>query len=138
MCSLLPTKPSESAQGCVTAEYQPDLRPLLTAHVCVFQHGAKYIYDTDDDNFLKHDLSGFVASQQWSSHLVLVTDNLTNNPYVHFGQSTLWPRGYPLERVGWGAERRYSVCDLTPPAVQQGSILFAADLASVEARRDQL
>jgi len=86
------------------------------------QHGAKYIYDTDDDNFLQYDLSGFHASQQWSSHLVLVTDNLTNNPYVHFGQSTLWPRGYPLERVGLGAERRYSLCDMTPPAVQQGVV----------------
>jgi len=96
----------------------------------MFQHGAKYIYDTDDDNFLKYDLSGFVASQQWSSHLVLVTDNLTNNPYVHFGQSTLWPRGYPLERVGSVAERRYSVCDLTPPAVQQGSILAVFDLTN--------
>ena len=88
----------------------------------MFQHGAKYIYDTDDDNFLKYDLSGFEASRQWSSHLVLVTSNLTNNPYVHFGQSTTWPRGYPLERVGLGAERRYSVCDLTPPAVQQGTV----------------
>lgn len=88
----------------------------------ISQHGAKYIYDTDDDNFLEYDLSGFVASQQWSSHLVLVTDNLTNNPYVHFGQSTLWPRGYPLERVGSAAQRRYSLCDVIPPAVQQGVV----------------
>lgn len=90
--------------------------------MCVFQHGAKYIYDTDDDNFLQSDLSGFDASRQWSSHLVLVTSNLTNNPYIHFGQSTLWPRGYPLDRVGLGAERRYSICDVSSPAVQQGVV----------------
>ena len=88
----------------------------------IFQHGAKYIYDTDDDNFLENDLSGFQTSQQWSSHLVLVTNNLTNNPYIHFGQSTLWPRGYPLDRVGLGAEHRYNLCDVTPPAVQQGVV----------------
>jgi len=88
----------------------------------IFQHGAKYIYDTDDDNFLQYDLSRFETSQQWSSRLVLVSNNLTNNPYIHFGQSTLWPRGYPLERVGLPAERRYSLCDVTPPAVQQGVV----------------
>jgi len=88
----------------------------------IFQHGAKYIYDTDDDNFLEYDLSGFQASQESSRRFVLVTNNLTNNPYVHFGQSTLWPRGYPLDRVGLGAERRYSVCDVVPPAVQQGVV----------------
>ena len=90
-----------------------------------FQHGAKYIYDTDDDNYLEYDLSGFQASQQWTSHLVLSTNNLTNNPYVHFGQSTLWPRGYPLDRVGLAAERHYSVCDVLAPAaasVQQGVV----------------
>ena len=88
----------------------------------VFQHGAKYIYDTDDDNFLKYDLSGFQGALHWSSHLVLVTDNITNNPYVHFGQSTMWPRGYPLERVGLDMERRYSICDLSALAIQQGMV----------------
>jgi len=88
----------------------------------VFQHGAKYIYDTDDDNFLKYALSGFEASREWTNHLVLVTDNQTNNPYVHFGQSTLWPRGYPLDRVGLDADRRYRLCNISPSAVQQGMV----------------
>ena len=96
-----------------------------------FQHGAKYIYDTDDDNFLQYDLSGFQAAQEWSSHLVLVGDNLTSNPYAHFGQSTMWPRGYPLERVGAGAERRYSICDVAPPPVQQGMVDGDPDVDAV-------
>ena len=75
----------------------------MDTYMYLFQHGAKYIYDTDDDNFLKYDLSGFESALQWSSHLMLVTDNITNNPYVHFGQSTMWPRGYPLERIGLDA-----------------------------------
>ena len=100
--------------------------------MCIFQHGAKYIYDTDDDNILQSDLSGFQASQQWSSRLVLATNNLTNNPYVHFGQSTLWPRGYPLERVGFGgAERRYSLCSVFPPAVQQGVVNGDPDVDAI-------
>ena len=88
----------------------------------MFQHGAKYIYDTDDDNYLEYDLSAFQSSRHWSSHLVLVTFNLTNNPYVHFGQSTLWPRGYPLDRVGLGSDRDYAVCSVAAPAVQQGMV----------------
>ncbi len=57
-----------------------------------FQHGAKVIYETDDDNLAEDGINGFHLTETcWG--LTIDTHNLTYNPYVHFGQSTLWPRG---------------------------------------------
>lgn len=56
------------------------------------------------------------------SSLVLQTNNLTSNPYVHFGQSSLWPRGYPLERIGLMPDRKYVLCETRSPSIQQGVV----------------
>lgn len=44
------------------------------------------------------------------------------NPYVHFGQPTMWPRGLPLDRVAWNSpEGRYLQADASrKPLIQQG------------------
>ena len=90
--------------------------------LCRQQHGARFIYETDDDNYPENGLDTFQTSVDVTSHLVLDTENLTNNPYVHFGQSTLWPRGYPLDRIGLAADRQYNLCETRTPAVQQGVV----------------
>lgn len=51
-----------------------------------------------------------------------VTHNLAFNPYVHFGQSTIWPRGYPLEYIGSPQTRNYMLSSSEIPIIQQGLV----------------
>ncbi|XP_059176756.1 uncharacterized protein LOC131956379 [Physella acuta] len=68
-------------------------------------NGAKFIYETDDDNSPEDNLNGFVLTPSMSG-LMFVGNNVFN-PYTHFGQSTLWPRGYPLSHIGKKQNRQY-------------------------------
>lgn len=67
-------------------------------YLYAIQHGATKIYETDDDNKLLSDLTGFLPAE----HETLVYDSMKNyvvNPYSHFGQPSIWPRGYPLSQI---------------------------------------
>ncbi|GKV46628.1 hypothetical protein SLEP1_g53603 [Rubroshorea leprosula] len=79
-------------------------------YLFAIQHGAKKIFDCDDrgevigDDLGKHfdvELVGEGARQE--SMLQYSHDNPNRtvvNPYIHFGQRSVWPRGLPLENVG--------------------------------------
>ena len=54
--------------------------------------------------------------------LVPITTNNTYNPYPHFGQSSMWPRGYPLENIGLPLTRSYELCSVNMPVIQQGLV----------------
>ncbi|KAD4584696.1 hypothetical protein E3N88_22297 [Mikania micrantha] len=74
------------------------------------QHGAKKIFDADDrgevidDDIGKHfdvELVGESSRQEVILQYTHENPNRTVvNPYVHFGQRSVWPRGLPLENVG--------------------------------------
>ena len=87
------------------------------------EHGAKVIYETDDDNSpntggidfdpgLK--LSYLVYTPKENSHAV--------NPYSHFGQSTVWPRGYPLDKIADVEPHTFKECSNQRALVQQGVV----------------
>jgi hypothetical protein len=65
-------------------------------YLYAIQHGASIIYETDDDNLLKGPLT-FLPEQ--SEIKLYKTNAITVNPYRYFGQSDVWPRGYPLENI---------------------------------------
>ncbi|CAI9765657.1 unnamed protein product [Fraxinus pennsylvanica] len=79
-------------------------------YLFAIQHGAKKIYDVDDrgdviDNDIgKHfdvELIGEGARQEVILQYSHENPNRTVvNPYIHFGQRSVWPRGLPLENVG--------------------------------------
>ncbi|CAF2123655.1 BnaA03g19610D [Brassica napus] len=79
-------------------------------YLFAIQHGAKKIYDADDrgeviDGDLgKHfdvELVGEDAKQEPVLQYSHENPNRTVvNPYIHFGQRSVWPRGLPLENVG--------------------------------------
>ncbi|CAA7060193.1 unnamed protein product [Microthlaspi erraticum] len=79
-------------------------------YLFAIQHGAKKIYDADDrgqviDGDLgKHfdvELVGEDARQEPILQYSHENPNRTVvNPYIHFGQRSVWPRGLPLENVG--------------------------------------
>ncbi len=58
-------------------------------------HGAKIIYETDDDNYID-DIQIF---RNTAKVTLLDSNDPVINVYDHFGQPTLWPRGYPLSYI---------------------------------------
>ncbi|XP_059158102.1 uncharacterized protein LOC131942311 [Physella acuta] len=93
-------------------------------------HGAEFIYETDDDNRPLDNLEGFVYKSTMSG-LVFTGDGVFN-PYVHFGQSTLWPRGFPLSHIGVPQRPLYKLgSQWKTPAIQQGIVNGDPDMDAI-------
>ena len=75
----------------------------LVGYLFAIDNGAKYIYETDDDNSPLDGLFGFRYENFKGLELDLDNkcnnDTLFVNPYSYFGQPSVWPRGYPLEKI---------------------------------------
>jgi len=56
------------------------------------EHGAREIYETDDDN---ESLDGLCVFHPPLARLV----GSVQNPYAYFGRPDIWPRGYPLHEI---------------------------------------
>ena len=68
-------------------------------------HGAQVIYETDDDNLLTDPRLTLLAGSARTQRLVRtpsVDRHSVYNVYAHFGQATVWPRGYPLDAIADG------------------------------------
>ncbi|XP_027168844.1 probable glycosyltransferase STELLO2 [Coffea eugenioides] len=111
-------------------------------YLFAIQHGAKKIFDVDDrgevmdDDIGKHfdvELIGEEAKQEVI--LQYSHENLNRtvvNPYVHFGQRSVWPRGLPLENVGEiGHEEYYTEVFGGRQFIQQGISNGLPDVDSV-------
>lgn len=81
-------------------------------YLSAIREGAKYVYDTDDDNILKTDANGEplgipILDAQNPPHRVAQAwhcsfDKGTTrswNPHALYGQPTSWPRGLPLDDI---------------------------------------
>ncbi|XVE61126.1 hypothetical protein DITRI_Ditri06bG0014700 [Diplodiscus trichospermus] len=111
-------------------------------YLFAIQHGAKKIFDADDrgeviDNDLgKHfdvELVGEGARQEAILQYSHDNPNRTvANPYIHFGQLSIWPRGLPLENVGEiGHEEFYTEVFGGKQFIQQGISNGLPDVDSV-------
>ncbi|KAA8515652.1 hypothetical protein F0562_018737 [Nyssa sinensis] len=111
-------------------------------YLFAIQHGAKRIFDADDRGNViggdlgKHfdlDLDGVVAKQQMILQYSHENPNRTVvNPYIHFGQRSVWPRGLPLENVGEvGHEDFYTEVHGGMQYIQQGISNGLPDVDSV-------
>ncbi|KAA8518170.1 hypothetical protein F0562_015644 [Nyssa sinensis] len=111
-------------------------------YLFAIQHGAKKIFDADDrgdviDNDIgKHfdvELIGEDARQEVILQYSHENPNRTVvNPYVHFGQRSVWPRGLPLENVGEiGHEEFYTEVFGGKQFIQQGISNGLPDVDSV-------
>lgn len=89
-------------------------------------HGARVIYDTDDDNKLKA-LDIPILDEKVTTHVEQpkVFQHKAYNPYSHFQPSCehIWPRGYPLDLLqtdlNTNLSELHTVVITKPPAVQQ-------------------
>lgn len=96
--------------------YNSHVRKTI-GYLFAIQHGATKIFDADDrgdviDGDLgKHfdvELMGEQARQEIILQYTHENPNRTVvNPYIHFGQRSVWPRGLPLENVGEVANEEY-------------------------------
>lgn len=79
-------------------------------YLFAIQHGARRIFDADDrgevigGNIRKHFDLDLRNEKTRKERILQYTNKKSNrtvvNPYVHFGQRSVWPRGLPLENVG--------------------------------------
>lgn len=112
----------------------------LVGYLYAIEHGARYIYETDDDNAAVDGLLGFRYENNFNG---LVAKKCTNdfnklskmsfvNPYAYFGQTSMWPRGYPLEMIG-SQEFNCSSYELSHrmPLIQQGLVNGDPDVDAI-------
>jgi hypothetical protein len=111
-------------------------------YLYAIQHGAKKIFDADDRGDVingdlgKHfdvELFGEGARQDTILQYSHENPNRTVvNPYIHFGQRSVWPRGLPLENVGEvGHEEYYTEVFGGRQFIQQGISNGLPDVDSV-------
>lgn len=91
-------------------------------------HGATVVYDTDDDNALSCETLECLPAE--AELPVCKTTQLCVNPYAHFGQPSIWPRGYPLECI----QQKDSFAMTTKkvhPLIQQGLVNNDPDVDAI-------
>ncbi|XP_021740987.1 probable glycosyltransferase STELLO1 [Chenopodium quinoa] len=111
-------------------------------YLFAIQHGATRIFDADnrgeviDGDLGKHFDVELVGEQARQEIILQYTHEDPNrtvvNPYVHFGQRSVWPRGLPLENVGEiGHEEYYTEVFGGKQFIQQGISNGLPDVDSV-------
>ena len=99
-------------------------------YLYAIQHGAKVIYETDDHNC---PTSGKITFhlQNTGEFYVYKTDSSVVNPYEHFGQGSIWPRGYPLDRIADPPSHTFIKCAEVETSVQQGIVNGDPDVDAI-------
>lgn len=65
-------------------------------YLFAIEHGAKIIYETDDDNEPIGELNPLPVQSLLPA---LSTGDCCVNAYGYFGQPEVWPRGFPLDKI---------------------------------------
>jgi len=100
-------------------------------YLFAIEHGAKLIYDTDDDNSPTTANIGFDPSSDLVYLSYYAPERTSANPYAHFGQSTVWPRGYPLDKIADKPLIKYRQCEKQNVLVQQGVVNGDPDVDAI-------
>ncbi|XP_062002848.1 probable glycosyltransferase STELLO1 [Rosa rugosa] len=112
-------------------------------YLFAIQHGARKIFDADDrgeviDNDLGKRFDIDLVGEEGHRQETILQYSHENpnrtivNPYIHFGQRSVWPRGLPLENVGeLGHEEFYTEVLAGKQFIQQGISNGLPDVDSV-------
>ena len=76
-------------------------------------------------------LRGFHVDEDITRGLVPATDDITYNPYPHFGQASMWPRGYPLEEIGQESTCYYRLCSVRQASIRQAVVNGDPDVDAI-------
>ncbi|RNA10032.1 hypothetical protein BpHYR1_001385 [Brachionus plicatilis] len=96
-------------------------------------NGAEFIYDTDDDNAPTIDLDKYFNFNDTEYGLIYdcqISERIIN-PYAHFGQPQIWPRGYPLNGIKNIYNNSYVSGIRKMPLVQQGVVNGDPDVDAI-------
>ncbi|XP_024517750.1 probable glycosyltransferase STELLO2 [Selaginella moellendorffii] len=105
---------SKDAQAGLNFRVQSHIDPDGPArknvgYLFAIQHGARKIYDADETIIVRGgnlekvfdvELSGTSGRREPLYQYRMVENRTIVNPYVHFGQRSMWPRGFPVRMVG--------------------------------------
>lgn len=101
-------------------------------YLFAIQNGAKYIYDTDDDNQPLVNLTEYFNLNKYDYGLVIDCNSpRVINPYAHFGQPLIWPRGYPLSEIHKNHYNNYICGKRKTSIVQQGTVNGDPDVDAI-------
>jgi hypothetical protein len=99
------------------------------------EHGAKEIYEIDED--LEFDIESTLNNSYDNTYVSYAKrdDSLMSNPYIHFGASTIWPRGFRINDIGKQTEIKFHVINSSnislKPLIFQGLINNFPDIDSI-------
>nr|CDJ85274.1 Protein of unknown function DUF288 domain containing protein [Haemonchus contortus] len=112
-------------------------------YLYAIQKGAKWIYDTDDDNkpfgrgLYQFDFTERISTLCFSRDRSATATNISSNlfnPYRFFGHPVMWPRGFPLEHLKdhSNGKGRVRLCrSIRTPATQQGLVHKDPDVDAI-------
>lgn len=91
------------------------------------EHGAKQIFDLDDDNEListKHIIQQVYEKEEKSFQFVNSSQYVTNPYMIYLNRNGeyIWPRGYPLEAIKTPSDYVFSQEDSSSPSSRVGKI----------------
>lgn len=97
-------------------------------YLYAIQHGAKVIYSTENDiHFSSELMNRFITANTSSGIFWNGAGKQVFNPYSHFGQPSVWPRGYPMDDIASADQGNlYVLCEMKTPAIQQGLVAGVA------------
>lgn len=90
-------------------------------YLYAIKNGAKFIFDAEDDDTPDIDLNSFIFDDYDKG--LIYDHNCPNrliNPYAHFGQPLIFPKGFPLDEIINSFNNSYVAGIRKVSAIQQG------------------
>ena len=101
-------------------------------YLYAIKNGAKFIYDTDDDNEPIVNLVDYFDLNEFKTELEYdLNSPLILNPYAHFGQPTIWPRGFPLNEINKKLYNDYILVKKATSIIQQSVVNGDPDVDAI-------
>ena len=105
-------------------------------YLFAIQHGAKEIYEIDENLILSTDSSNFL-NNIYNSYICYGVQNEQHmiNPYIHFGETKIWPRGFfykdIMEDYNKSIYYTHNSHVISKPLIYQGLINTIPDIDSL-------
>ena len=104
-------------------------------YLYAIQHGAKEIFEIDEDIVIS-DLNSFNFNISiYNVYFATRNDSRMINPYIHFGEKNIWPRGFRLNDIGHQHHNKFHAVIgrnlLLTPLIYQGLINGVPDTDSI-------
>lgn len=90
--------------------------------------GADLIYETDDDN---EPLGSLDPLEEFSFLPFIETNQTTVNIYAYFGKASIWPRGYPLEKLSFSEDFQIHPENYCRIGIEQGIVNGDPDVDAI-------